>query len=59
MSDKFQQLKGLLGLEIAKLYLQQVRGYEIVDEELPVNGLNNYFINGILFCTSRFTFYVS
>lgn len=36
--DEFQQLKGTIGLEIAKLYLKEIRGFQIVGEEMKVKG---------------------
>lgn len=41
MPDEFQQLKGVLGQEIAKLYLKYIRHYVIVAEEVAVKGLNS------------------
>jgi hypothetical protein len=38
--DEFQQYKGLLGQQIAKLHLQQVKQCTIVDEEARVEGVD-------------------
>ena len=36
MPDDFQQFKGLLGQQIAKLHLQRIRCWSIADEEVKV-----------------------
>jgi hypothetical protein len=38
MPDDFQQYKGLLGQQIAKLHLQRVKQFTVVDEETRVQG---------------------
>jgi len=40
MPDEFQRYKGLLGQEIAKFHLQQIKGWSIVGEEVKVDGVN-------------------
>ena len=41
MTDDFQQMKGLLGQEIAKLYLERIKKWKILDKEVPVEGLDS------------------
>jgi hypothetical protein len=40
MPDDFQQFKGLLGQQIAKLHLQRIRCWSIADEEVKVEGVD-------------------
>ncbi|HPD17442.1 MAG TPA: hypothetical protein PLE19_21095 [Planctomycetota bacterium] len=39
--DIYQQLKGVVGQELGKLYLTKVRGLEIIAEEVTVPGLES------------------
>lgn len=41
MPDKLQQLRGTVGEEIAKLYLEKIRKWSILGAELPVKGLDS------------------
>jgi len=38
MVDKFKEVKGVIGKELAKLYLKHVKGFDIIGEEICIEG---------------------